>query len=390
MKSKAGSANRAGYYIQQPSGYRAFIPSGLPPDPPIHMNEEMWYLLSQADRAIGRLDGSTEILPNPDLFVFMYVRKEAVLSSQIEGTQASLLDVLEYEAKVLRLGKSDDVEEVVNYISAMNHGLNRLKELPVSLRLIREIHGKLLKDVRGSERSPGKFRRSQNWIGGEGSIAEATFVPPPPGELANSLDNLEKFIHTKSPMPILVKLGLIHAQFETIHPFLDGNGRVGRLLVTFLICEQDILRRPLLYLSHYLRKHRTKYYDLLQAVRDTGDWESWLKFFIRGVFEVSQEATETAREIVTLREHHRQKIAQALGASTANALTLLENLFWNPIVSVQHVADTARLAYANANKLVEKLIDIHILREVTGRKRDRRFAYDPYLKLFSDENEAQQ
>ena len=381
--------NRAGYYVQQPSGYRAFIPNNLPPDPPIKVDQEMWYLLSQADRAVGRLDGSTETLPNPDLFVFMYVRKEAVLSSQIEGTQASLLDVIEYEAKALRLGKSDDVEEVINYVAAMNHGLDRLKELPVSLRLIREIHGKLLQGVRGSERSPGEFRRTQNWIGsGGGSISEASFVPPPPNELIKSLGDLEKFIHSKSPMPILQKVGLTHAQFETIHPFLDGNGRVGRLLITFLLCEQGVLTRPLLYLSHYFKRHRTKYYDLLQAIRDTGDWESWLKFFLRGVFEVSQEATATAREIVTLRERHRQMITGVLGASTAKALALLENLYWNPIVSVHHVTDVTQLAYANANRLVEKMVDMNILQEITGRKRDRRFAYDSYLKLFSEDSSA--
>lgn len=350
----------------------------------------MWSLLSQADRALGRLDGSTEALPNPDLFVFMYVRKEAVLSSQIEGTQASLMDVLEFEADALEPGRPQDVEEVVNYVAAMNHGMERLKTLPVSLRLFREIHEQLLRDVRGSERSPGDFRRSQNWIGPPGcTLDTATFVPPPPHELQAALGNLESFLHDQSPMPVLVKVGLAHAQFETIHPFLDGNGRVGRLLITFLLCEKDVLKRPLLYLSHYFKQNRTAYYDLLQAVRDEGTWEEWLKFFLRGVFEVSQQATATARQIVNLREEHRQQLTENLRGSTANALTLLENLFWRPVISVGHASEVTGLGYPNANKLVSKFEELGLLREITGQKRNRRFAYQPYLDLFADEDTRQ-
>ncbi len=284
----ANSKDRAGQYIQQPTGYKAFIPSDLPPNPSVGMDPEMWDLLSRADRALGRLDGSTEILPNPDLFVFMYVRKEAVLSSQIEGTQASLMDVLEFEAQAMDSGKPSDVEEVVNYVGAMNHGLQRLQELPLSLRLIREIHEKLLANVRGGERNPGEFRSRQNWIGPPGcKLSEAFFVPPPPVEMMRALGELEKFLHDESPMPFLIKVGLAHAQFETIHPFLDGNGRVGRLLITFLLCEKGILKRPLLYLSWYFKKNRGEYYDKLQSVRDRGDWESWLKFFLKGVEQVA-------------------------------------------------------------------------------------------------------
>lgn len=251
-------STRAGQYVHQIEGYQAFIPSPLPPQPEILMDQEMWNLLSQADRALGRLDGATDALPNPDLFVFMYVRKEAVLSSQIEGTQASLMDVLEFESQALEPQNPQDIAEVVNYINAINHGLERLKDLPVSLRLIKEIHEKLMREVRGSERDPGEFRRSQNWIGTGGcSLKDATYVPPPPHEMLKSLDNLEKFLHSSQPMPTLIKVGLAHAQFETIHPFLDGNGRTGRLLITFLLCEQNILQRPLLYISYYFKKYRS-------------------------------------------------------------------------------------------------------------------------------------
>ena len=338
-------ASRAGQYIEQIEGYRAFIPNPLPPVPEIIMDQEMWNLLSQADRALGRLDGATDALPNPDLFVFMYVRKEAVLSSQIEGTQASLIDVLEFESQALEPDNPQEVAEVVNYISAINYGLERLKELPISLRLIREIHQELMAGVRGAERNPGEFRRSQNWIGAGGcSLAEASYVPPPPHEMLQSLDNLEKFLHSLQPMPTLIKVGLAHAQFETIHPFLDGNGRTGRLLITFLLCEQNILQRPLLYISYYFKKYRTEYYDCLQAVRDSGNWEGWLKFFLRGVYEVAQEAAATARKIVTLKEEHRQLVLNTMGRRSGNAIALLESLYFRPIFTVEHAEKITNLS----------------------------------------------
>jgi Fic family protein len=353
------------------------------------MDPELWDLLSRADRALGRLDGSTETLPNPDLFVFMYVRKEAVLSSQIEGTQASLIDVLEFESQAAEPGRPDDVEEVVNYVAAMNYGLGRVRELPVSLRLIREIHGKLLAGVRGSERTPGEFRRSQNWIGPAGcTLQTAQFVPPPPAEMQDALGDLERFLHDPRPMPILVKVGLAHAQFETIHPFLDGNGRVGRLLITFLLCEREILRRPLLYLSYYFKRNRTEYYDRLQAVRERGDWEGWLKFFLRGVFEVAQEASQTARRIVTMREQHRELIVKNLGRRAGRGLSLLEALYERPVVSVEAVQQAAGVSFANANELTRALEKLGLLRETTGQRRNRRFAYDAYLALFEDEEET--
>ncbi len=320
------TSGRAGRYVHQPEGCPAFIPASLPPTPPVRINAEIQTALSDADRALGRLDGSIRTLPNPDLFVFMYIRKEAVFSSQIEGTQSSLDDLLEVEASLFRHNRPKDVDEVVNYVAAMNHGLVRLKTLPLSVRLIREIHEKLLKDVRGANRSPGELRGSQNWIGPHGcTLNEALYVPPPPHEVPKALGDLEAFLHARDSMPALVRVGLVHAQFETIHPFLDGNGRVGRLLITFMLCERDILTSPVLYLSHYFKHHRQRYYERLQAVRDRDDWESWLVFFLTAVARVSNEATETARKIVDLRERHRDTIAQRFGRAAAGALRVLES-----------------------------------------------------------------
>jgi Fic family protein len=320
------------------------------------------------------------------MFVFMYVRKEAVLSSQIEGTQASLLDVLEFEAHALEEGRPGDVREVVNYIDAMNYGLHRLRKLPLSLRLIREIHEKLLKDVRGGERTPGEFRRSQNWIGSSGgTLSTASYIPPPPHEMLEAVGALEKFLHHSPPLPDLIKIGLVHSQFETIHPFLDGNGRMGRLLIAFLLYQRKILHRPLLYLSYYFKKRRTEYYDRLQAVRDHGDWEGWLKFFLRGVHEVAEEATDTTRKILRMREDHRRLIQERMRASAGKALSVLESLYAGPIISVQHAASSAGVVFTSANSILQNLADLGLLEETTGRKRNRRFSYMPYLALFRDE-----
>lgn len=378
--------DRAGRYLRQSTGYRAFHPSPLPPDPPVFGDAELDDLHFKATLALGKLDGAAETLPNPDLFVFMYVRKEAVLSSQIEGTQASLIDVVEFEAGRRRPDGPKDVAEVVNYVRAMNHGLARLQALPVSLRLIREIHRELLQDVRGHERSPGEFRTSQNWIGPAGcTLQTASFVPPPPHEVQGLLGDLEQFIHAPDPMPALLKVGLVHAQFETIHPFLDGNGRVGRLLITFLLCEQGVLSRPLLYLSYFFKQHRADYYRLLQAVRDEGDWESWLKFFLRGVAQVATEATTKARRIAALREDHRSRISSELGRAAGNGLALHEHLFERPIVAVGDVARLTGVTFATANRLVDRLSALGVLTETTGNQRNRVFAYTPYLEQFSDD-----
>ena len=377
---------RAGTYVKQPNDYRAFIPADLPPDPPIEMDPEITKLLSDADRALGRLDGIATVLPNPNLFVAMYVRQEAVLSSQIEGTQSTLQDVLAYEADANKETQPGDVEEVVNYVAAMNHGLRRLPTLPVSLRLLKEIHEKLLHGVRGSEHTPGDFRRSQNWIGPQGcTINEADFVPPPPHEMNQALDNLEKFIHDHASFPVLLQCGLVHAQFETIHPFLDGNGRVGRLLITFLLCEREILQRPLLYLSYYLKARRAEYYDRLMAIRNDGDWEGWLRFFLRGVYQVSISATDTARKILALREKHRQLITGEFGSS-GNALRLHDHMFEVPTFSVNHAKDVMDCSFGTANSVVEKLQELQILREITGQERNRRYQYEPYVRLFDPEN----
>lgn len=377
--------SRAGRYVLQPQGYRAFVPAPLPPIPPVRIDDQMLALLSQADRALGRLDGATAILPNPDLFVSMYVRKEAVLSSQIEGTQASLVDVVEYEANAAKAGLPGDVGEVVNYVDAMDYGLARLKEFPLSLRLVREIHTRLLAGVRGADKNPGEFRSSQNWVGARNSRPDtARYVPPPPYEMQAALDNLEKYMHDEAPVPLLIKVGLIHSQFETIHPFLDGNGRMGRLLITLLLCEQGALQRPLLYLSYYFKENRTEYYDRLQAVRDAGDWESWLKFFLRGVALVADEAAVTARKVEDLREKDRRAVTERLGRGAGNGLVLLEQLYHSPIVDVATVSRILQRSVANANLLVHEMVEMGILKEISGRKRNRRFAYAAYLDLFAD------
>jgi Fic family protein len=386
-ESRPPLIGRAGRYERQPAGYRAFIPAPLPPDPPVRLEGELQRLLSRADRALGRLDGSVQTLPNPDLFVFMYVRKEAVLSSQIEGTQSSLQDLLAAEADLFGPGTLPrDVDEVVNYVGAMKHGLARLADLPVSVRLIREIHERLLQGVRGSRLTPGELRRSQNWIGPGGStLSHATFVPPPPDAVPEALGDLERFLHRDDDIPLLVRIGLAHAQFETIHPFLDGNGRVGRLLITFLLCEGAALHKPVLYLSHYFKRHRQAYYDHLQGVREEGNWEGWLAFFLQGVAEVSQEAAETARRILLLREEHRAAITAGLGRAAGNGHKILESLFDRTIVSVSDVQKLAGITYVAANNLVSRLTSLGIVIEVTGHARNRRFRYDPYVRLFTEE-----
>lgn len=374
---------RTGRYVRQAEGYSAFIPAPLPPNPPVDMDSEMWTLLSDADRALGRLDGSIQMLPDPELFVFMYVRKEAVLSSQIEGTQSSLNDVLEAEAAIADPDRPRDVHEVLNYVDAMNYGLDRLSELPLSTRLLREIHEHLLRGVRGAHLSPGQLRTSQNWIGpGGATLNAATFIPAPPHEVGGALADFERFLHADESIPALVKIGLAHAQFETIHPFLDGNGRVGRLLITFLLCEKGTLMTPVLYISHYFKGHRDEYYRLLQAVRDTGDWESWLKFFLTGMAEVSREATETARRIVALREHHRSLIVDSFGRVAGNALLVLEHLYSRPYVSVNEISELVGVSYPAASSLMAKFVKHGLLTEITGQARNRRFRYASYIEIF--------
>jgi Fic family protein len=352
--SDPSQSNRAGVYVRQPTGYRAFMPAPLPPVPPIALQGELPGLLSQADRALGRLDGSVLTLPNPDLFIFMYVRKEAVLSSQIEGTQSSLQDVLAAEAELFDEQRPHDVGEVINYVRAMHHGLARLSSLPVSLRLVLEIHAKLMRGVRGGHLQPGELRRSQNWIGPPGStLATAAYVPPPAHEVPQALGDWERFLHARDELPPLVRIALAHVQFETIHPFLDGNGQA--------------------------------YYDHLQAVRDHGDWEGWLAFFLRGVIAVAGEAAETARRIQLLREAHRTIITEQLGRAAGNGHRVLERLFDRPIVSVADVQQVTGTTYVAANTLVRRMAELGIISEMTGYARNRRFRYQPYVQLFTDE-----
>lgn len=373
-------SERSGYYINQPTGYRAFVPNALPPMPAVDL-QSLYPYISQADRAIARLDGAALTLPNPDLFIYMYVRKEAVVSSQIEGTQATLVDVLEYEANEDLARNPQEAMEVSNYVNAIRIGLTRLVDVPISRRLLCEIHRPLLAGVRGEDRRPGEIRNSQNWIGGS-SPSDAVFVPPPPHEVDNALADLEKFIHRDTGLPLLVKIGLIHAQFETIHPFLDGNGRVGRMLVTLLLCSHRVLSQPLLYLSYYFKKNRDEYYARLQATRDTGDWEGWLQYFLLGVTEVADEAATTASQVIMLREECRTRVIEELGRGAASGLHLLEWLFHQPAVTVKMVQRFLGLSYAQSNALTKEFEQMELLEEISGRARDRVFLFRPYLNLF--------
>ena len=349
------------------------------------VDDELQTLLSDADRALGRLDGSIQTLPDADLFMLMYVRKEAVLSSQIEGTQSSINDLLRAEAKIFDVDRPADVHEVSNYVAAMRHGLARLDQIPISIRLIREIHEKLLTGARGAQLQPGELRKSQNWIGPAGAtLNEASFIPPPPHEVPHALGALETFINSDETIPALLRIGLTHAQFETIHPFLDGNGRVGRLLITFMLCQQEILQSPVLYLSHFFKVNRTEYYERLQNVRDQGDWEGWLKFFLQGIIHVSRESTDTARSIVALRETDRSTIIDQLGRVAGNGLKVHESLFRFPLVSVNPVSELLGTSFTSANRLIERLVEIGILTEATGNARNRVFHYTQYIGLFSD------
>lgn len=386
--SMADASSRAGSYQRQSTGYSAFIPAPLPPQPAVIMDGELWRLLSDADRALGRLDGVTQTLPDTGLFLLMYIRKEALYSSQIEGTQASLDEVVAFEQNIANAENPDDIEEVVNYIRAIKFGIERLQSLPVSLRLIRELHAGLMKGARGKNKSPGEFRTSQNWIGPQGAtLANASFVPPPPHTLIEHLGQLETFLHEDFSMPALIKIGLAHAQFETIHPFLDGNGRLGRLLITFLLCEKAILKEPALYLSHFFKLHRSEYYQRLQDIRTSGAWEAWLRFFLRGVREVAKEAADIGAQIVTQREEHRRLVTSKMThASAGSAFKLLEHLHSTPVISVAGAASVIERTYPNARELVTKLVELNLLEEFTGRDRDRLYRYAPYLNLLRSED----
>jgi Fic family protein len=381
--------HRLGRYVITKYGketVRAYVPPPLPPDPPIRL-AGLQQLLEQANHAVGRLDGLASILPDLSLFIYAYVRKEAVLSSQIEGTQSSLSDLLLFENDEVPGAPIQDVQEVSNYVAAMNHGLERLRTgFPLSLRLIREIHEILLSKGRGGEKQPGEFRRSQNWIGGS-RPGNAVFVPPPPELVLDCMGSLELFLHEKrTDLPLLIRAGLVHVQFETIHPFLDGNGRLGRLLITFLMCAQDVIREPILYLSLYFKTHRAVYYDLLDRVRSKGDWEAWLDFFLTGVKETADQAASAARRIVALFEQHQRQI-EALGRPAASALRVFQHMQRNPIVSIPATAQKIGISAPTVTKSLEHMRFLGILREITGRERHRLFVYEPYLAILNEGTE---
>lgn len=365
---------------------RAFIPPPLPPVPPIDLNP-LQGLLEQANQALGRLDGLASALPDVGLLLYAYVRKEAVLSSQIEGTQSSLSDLLLFESEEAPGVPLEDVQEVSNYVAALDYGLRRLREgFPLSLRLLREIHGVLLSHGRGSDKEPGEFRRSQNWIGGT-RPGNAAFVPPPPQHVMELMGQLELFLHAEHrELPLLVKAGLAHVQFETIHPFLDGNGRLGRLLIAFLLCAQGALRQPILYLSLYFKTHRQAYYDLLTRVRTHGDWEDWMAFFLDGVKSTSGQAVHAARRILDLMAADRKKM-EALGRPAASVLRVHVHAQTHPILSIASAAKAMGISFPTAAAAVEHLQELGVLREITGRQRSRLFAYGSYLDILNEGTE---
>jgi Fic family protein len=365
---------------------RAFIPPGLPPNPPVEL-AGLYQHLDRANQALGRLDGLTTLLPDTKFFLYLYIQKEALLSSQIEGTQSSFSDLLLFESDAEPSVPIDDVEEVSNYVAAMQHGLRRIAGgFPLSLRLIREIHAILLRGGRGANRTPGEFRRSQNWVGGT-RPGNAAFVPPPPERLMECLDSLERFLHDeKYKLPILVEAGLIHVQFETIHPFLDGNGRLGRLLITLLLCSKGALREPLLYLSLYFKTNRDRYYKLLQRVRTHGAWEEWLAFFLDGTEITARSAAEAAKQILTLFAKDRDRI-QKIGRAASSALRVHEYMQKKPLVDIGAVADELKLSIPTVTLALDHLVRLGIAKEVTGKRRARVFGYSRYMKILSEGTE---
>jgi Fic family protein len=367
---------------------RAFVPEPLPPRPEVHLTLEDTDLLERANRAVGRLDGLTALIPDTSLFIYFYLRKEAVLSSQIEGTQSSLSDLLIYESDEIPGVPLDEVQEVSNYVAAMNHGLDRLRkeQFPLSLRLIKEIHGILLRSGRGSDKTPGEFRRSQNWIGGS-RPGDAYYVPPPPHEVVRCMGDLENFIQDRpARTPTLLKAALAHAQFETIHPFLDGNGRVGRLLITFLLCAEEVMGEPILYLSLYFKRHRQEYYDRLQHTRTEGAWDAWLRFFLRGVTETAGQAVSAARNILDLFAADRARL-QELGQKANSALRLHEVMQRHPIFSISQAAERAGLSQPTVTARLEAMMEMGMVRELTGRTSWRLYAYSPFVALLNEGTE---
>lgn len=378
------SNTRGGRWAKQggPEPFHCFLPAPLPPSPPVDYSR-LHGLSEKANRALGRLDGVVAHLPNPQYLLYTYIRKEAVLSSQIEGTQSSLSDLLLFENEEAPGVPINDVQEVSNYVAAMEHGIRRLKDLPISLRLIKEIHAKLMNKTRGGDKDPGEFRTSQNWVGGS-RPGNAKYVPPPPHEVLPALGALEKFIHDDPvATPALLKAGLAHAQFESIHPFLDGNGRVGRLLIPFIMIADGALTHPLLYLSLHFKRNRTEYYEALQRVRTHGDWENWLIFYLEGVEQVSSQAATTADKLLAMFDKHRTQI-QGIGRASATAVNLHDIFKKRCYLSIPEAERELHATFPAASAAMTNLVKLGFVKEITGKSRNRVFSYEPYLKTLQE------
>lgn len=376
-------SERAGTLVPQKGGYAAFVPKPLPPED-LDLDEGLLLLLSKADTALARLDGVIQVLPNPDLFVAMYIKKEALLSSQIEGTQASLRGVLEFEADLKPEEDINEVREVVNYIKAMGHGMEKLEFSEFSIDLLNEIHRFLIQGTRGGYKRPGTIRAEQNWIGTAGTpIQDAVYVPPPPEMVPALMRNLERFIQQPDRIPLLIKAALIHAQFESVHPYLDGNGRMGRLLITFFLYYKGMLSKPLLYLSFYLKKHQQEYYRILNDIRYSGDWETWIAFFLRGVIETSTNSVETAKKIIGLRSDLVNTLLEK-NIGGVFALKFIDVLFETPLITVSRAAEALDISRQSANALVKKFEDAGILVEITGNQRYKRYIFSDYLRIVQE------
>ena len=373
--------NRAGHLKTNLSGemeYQSFVPSPLPPAPPVNLTEDMVDLLVRANSQLAVLENMATHIPNMDLFVSIYVRKEALMSSQIEGTQATLEDVLD---PMIEANTNRNVADVVNYIKAMDFAIKRLSELPLCNRLIRETHAVLMEGVRGQEKSPGEFRYSQNWIGGEGStLQNARYIPPAPEDMKEAMSDLEKYINADDNLDNLVRAALIHYQFETIHPFLDGNGRIGRLLITLFLMEKKVLSTPALYISYFLKKNRVEYYDRMTEVRSKGDYEQWVKFFLQAIIESTEDATATVDELTSLHEKNAA-IVSGMGRAAKNTMLVFDYLEGNPIMEIRKTAEELRLTFNTVSSAVKRLIDAGILRQTTAAGRNRTFAYEDYLAI---------
>lgn len=373
--------NRAGQLKRMKSDYECFVPNNLR-NIKLNLDSELKTLIDKAYLLLGRLDGMAITLPDMDLFVSMYVQKEAVISSQIEGTQASLIDVLQKNRDNRRI---KDTEEIVNYIKATNYAFKRLNELPLCMRLIRETHAVLLSDVRGEEKMPGEFRKSQNWIGHAGStLKDASFIPPAPNEMNICLSDLEKYMHEDSDVSDLIKIALIHYQFETIHPFLDGNGRMGRLLIILYLREQGLIEYPVLYLSYFFKKNRNRYYELLNNIRIKGEFEEWIKFFIDGICEISEDAITSIQKIIELKKKDMEKIRNFPNGNISNLLLVYEYLLKHPFIETEDIKNLIDVTKPTINKLLENLIDMEILELVEDKKRYRQYVYKEYVDILSE------